>query len=89
MKVRGLRKFDVQAVKTTAWAALRRRVLAEEPHCRICGAEASDVDHIRDRREGGTDDRANLQALCRFCHSSKTTKARWKLKNGKVSRSSR
>ena len=54
------------------WAAMRRRVLAEEPTCRSCGAPATDVDHIIPLANGGTSDRSNLQALCGPCHWSKT-----------------
>jgi DNA modification methylase len=51
------------------WRKLRARVLREEPDCRRCGAHATDVDHIVPRRQGGTNDRTNLQALCKQCHS--------------------
>lgn len=59
------------------WRRLRAMVLSQEPLCRAClerGATtpATDVDHIRPRRLGGTDRRDNLQALCHACHSSKT-----------------
>ncbi len=55
---------------------IRKFVLLEEPLCRQCLAEgrttqAREVDHIISR-SGGTDDRANLQALCRQCHKQKT-----------------
>jgi phage terminase large subunit-like protein len=32
------------------------------------------VDHIVERRDGGTDDESNLQTLCSSCHSRKTLK---------------
>src|SRR5437870_5679427 len=54
------------------WEATRKRVLLEEPGCRRCGAKATDVDHIRQQIDGGTEERANLQALCNPCHLSKT-----------------
>ena len=54
------------------WRKLREQVLREEPYCRLCGAPASEVDHIVPRRRGGTDARSNLQPLCKSCHSSKT-----------------
>lgn len=30
------------------------------------------VDHIKPKAEGGTDDEANLQLICRACHAAKT-----------------
>ena len=60
------------------WQKLRVQVLMEEPLCRVCWADgavtaATDVDHIVPRAKGGTDERGNLQALCRSCHSVKTS----------------
>lgn len=55
----------------------RAAVLAEEPFCRACLARglhvASDeVDHIKPLAWGGTDTRANKQALCSPCHAEKS-----------------
>lgn len=33
---------------------------------------ATDVDHIKPKAKGGTDDDNNLQSLCHSCHSHKT-----------------
>jgi 5-methylcytosine-specific restriction endonuclease McrA len=33
---------------------------------------ATEVDHIRPKEEGGTDDDENLQAICGPCHTAKT-----------------
>jgi 5-methylcytosine-specific restriction protein A len=40
---------------------------------------ASEVDHIKPKRNGGRDDWDNLQTLCQVCHSKKTAAegARW------------
>ena len=54
------------------WQRLRRYVLASEPLCRMCGAPATEVDHIVPKRLGGTDHPDNLQALCKRCHARKT-----------------
>jgi 5-methylcytosine-specific restriction protein A len=54
-----------------AWRRIRLDVLAEQPLCR-CGAPATEVDHIKPLRRGGTHDRTNLRAMCKRCHSSKT-----------------
>ena len=54
---------------------IRRQVLTEEWRCRRCGLGGTDadvVDHIVSLGEGGTDDRQNLQRLCRRCHAQKT-----------------
>jgi 5-methylcytosine-specific restriction endonuclease McrA len=40
--------------------------------CRMCGATAVEVDHIVPLRRRGTNERENLQALCRPCHGDKS-----------------
>lgn len=44
--------------------------------CALCGIDASEraleVDHIKPRKHGGTDDIENLQALCWKCNSGKS-----------------
>ena len=59
-----------------AWRRIRAQVLSEEPLCRACAFEgfvtpAEEVDHARPKALGGTDDRANLQALCARHNASK------------------
>jgi len=56
------------------WRMNRARFLKAHPTCVVCGKPATDVDHIIPRREGGTDQWHNLQALCHECHSSKTAR---------------
>ena len=34
------------------------------------------VDHIMPKADGGTDDTANLEAICRTCHDAKTASGR-------------
>lgn len=34
--------------------------------------QADEVDHIQSLASGGTDDAANLQAICEDCHKAKT-----------------
>ena len=63
------------------WQKLRAYVLATEPLCRECQAggrvtPATDVDHIVRRVDGGSDDVANLQPLCRSHHIAKTMRER-------------
>jgi 5-methylcytosine-specific restriction protein A len=63
------------------WRKLRRIVLAKHPFCQApgCTAPATEVDHIVPRVRGGDDREANLQALCKACHSAKTARedGRW------------
>jgi 5-methylcytosine-specific restriction protein A len=56
----------------TAWRTIRAQVLLETPACAQCGALATEVDHVKPLRLGGTHDRSNLKALCKPCHSRKT-----------------
>ena len=60
---------------------MRRRVLAEEPECRLCGDPSAVADHIRARCLGGGNERENYQALCTPCSMRKTAQeanlARW------------
>ena len=58
------------------WQQLRQRQLLVEPWCAVCGARATDVDHIKPHR-GDLRlflDEGNLQSLCHSCHSKKTAK---------------
>ena len=56
------------------WQRVRERQLAREPLCRVCGGLATDVDHIRPWKAGGSIwDAANLQSLCQRCHAAKSS----------------
>ncbi len=60
------------------WAKIRRRILDRDEYlCVPCRARgiympAVAVDHIVNKAVGGTDDDANLQAICKPCHQLKT-----------------
>ncbi len=63
------------ALNGTAWRRLRALVLTEQPlceHCREAGVLrlAGEVDHIDN--DPANNNRANLAALCKSCHSRKT-----------------
>lgn len=68
----------------SGWDARRKRALARDCGlCQQCLREgrvtavgdrpySAWCDHIVPKAEGGTDDEANLQTLCRSCHQAKT-----------------
>lgn len=57
-----------------AWRKRRAAYLLAYPLCALCGAAATEVDHIVPLRRGGADDESNWQALCHTCHSRKTAR---------------
>ena len=62
------------------WAKIRRMVLRRQPICITpgCNSLATEVDHIKAKRQGGTDSMDNLQGLCKACHSRKSAgEGRW------------
>lgn len=60
------------------WRRLRGQILERDQYlCQPCKrkgrvTEATQVDHIIPIAKDGTDDRANLQAICDPCHEAKT-----------------
>lgn len=60
------------------WTKLRLVILARDMYlCQTCDANgrpttATAVDHILAKAKGGTDDEANLQAICHDCHNTKS-----------------
>lgn len=62
----------------TAWDKLRLFILKRDNGlCRPCIRQgvvtrATQVDHIVQKKDGGSDDEANLQAICTTCHKAKT-----------------
>lgn len=67
------------------WRKVRNAYIQAHPLCEHCQENghvtpAQEVDHIIPLEQGGTHDEANLQALCKPCHSSKTAREddRWR-----------
>ena len=75
---RGLATWDYRLIDSDPVRAdVRYRVLAAAMgRCALCGATSSErrieVDHIIPRSRGGTNDFANLQALCDECNRGKS-----------------
>ena len=58
------------------WKRKRKSYMERNPKCETKGCEnpTREVDHVKAIRHGGGHEDANLQALCKECHSSKTAK---------------
>jgi 5-methylcytosine-specific restriction endonuclease McrA len=58
---------------TSQWRALRATAFRlYGKSCVKCGENATEIDHILEVANGGTDDLENLQPLCTACHKAKT-----------------
>ena len=64
---------------SSSWRRRSRIFLARHPTCERCGAPSEIAHHIIRRRDGGSDDEENLEALCRSCHEAEHNKhgERW------------
>ena len=56
------------------WRKIRKRFLDTNPFCEMCVKEekltlATEVHHVLPLSHGGNNDRDNLMALCKSCHS--------------------
>lgn len=73
VKERNINRAGKRIYSTKRWKVLRSRVLFEEPLCRVCGAIATDVDHVLAIENGGEHfSRDNCQPLCAHHHGQKT-----------------
>lgn len=62
----------IGGARRCASAPLRRAVLHRDGHlCRYCGLDATVVDHLLARRDGGEDRAENLGAACVYCNNLK------------------
>jgi ATP adenylyltransferase len=73
---RGQAIWDHRRASPLVSGTLRYEVLKEAGHrCELCGipndVRTLQVDHITPRNHGGTNERANLQALCYVCNASR------------------
>lgn len=65
------RKERALATNSKAWRAIRQRILIRDLYlCQSCGMYGNEVDHVDG--DTGHNDEANLQTLCKPCHSIKT-----------------
>jgi 5-methylcytosine-specific restriction protein A len=68
------RNPDTRSRYGTQWRKIRTRYIKEHPLCELCKqagrfTAADTVHHKVKVADGGTNDTANLQALCSECHS--------------------
>ena len=65
-----------------AWDKLRKKVLERDHYlCKVCDnsgilTKGNQVDHILNKKRGGSDDMGNLQTICEPCHNAKTSRER-------------
>lgn len=64
-----------QSSKGREWDLIRLAVLERDNYvCAYgCGREATEVDHVVPKADGGTDDEHNLVAACKPCNVRKGT----------------
>jgi 5-methylcytosine-specific restriction protein A len=69
---------DQCGLSASQWAELREQIFdRDDRKCVKCGSdEYLHCDHVAELVDGGTSDPANLQTLCRSCHSIKTSRVR-------------
>ncbi|WP_083440374.1 HNH endonuclease [Aquincola tertiaricarbonis] len=68
---------EQQRTRGRRWTEIRERILRRDPLCVPCQAKgvvqaSEQVDHRIPLEQGGTDDDANLQGICKACHVEKT-----------------
>ncbi len=58
-----------------AWSQIKAQAFAMHGRdCMKCGDVATEMDHIIELDNGGSNDLDNLQPLCRSCHKAKTSR---------------
>jgi len=69
---------DIPRTITEEWKQRRREVLIRDDYtCQECGSQGGpqgdvrlEVHHTEPKSKGGSDNKENLQTLCRPCHQS-------------------
>ena len=57
--------MSIHSSRGREWETKRKTVLERDGYsCVVCGAPATQVDHIVPKVKGGTDELSNLQAMC-------------------------
>jgi ATP adenylyltransferase len=63
---------------SSGWGLKRVTLIDKFPYCQLCGQRPSknndislDIDHIKPKTKGGSDDLENLQVLCHQCNRAK------------------
>lgn len=57
------------------WRRIRAMFLKKHPSCVVCGAPATEVDHVLPLAEGGTNEWSNLRSMCKSHHSQHTARS--------------
>lgn len=69
---------ETKRTRGSAWMAIRERILRRDKGlCQECQrngrlCKATQVDHVTPLHRGGRDYDANLEAICKDCHDTKT-----------------
>ena len=78
-RIRDAEKAEQKKTKTckrNVKESMKKQVASEQNwRCKLCGMQLPgnyEIDHIKAIKNGGGNDRINLQALCRNCHGEKT-----------------
>ena len=77
---RGIAVWDFDLIETDPVGESTRYLVLRDANgkCALCGKskdeEPLEVDHIVPRSKGGTNDKGNLQALCRTCNRGKSNR---------------
>jgi 5-methylcytosine-specific restriction endonuclease McrA len=66
-----LDRLSSQAIDDPWLIAKAKTFAAKGASCVYCGKDASQVDHVTPRCQGGTDDLSNLVPACAACNTSK------------------